>query len=512
MAVATKPTRTIRYFQERYHRRSLWFSLVTAVAPVAVAFITLISIEALDWQRVDTWALLVIIMVLACGLAILSLHAITQPFYHVLAALIHKTGELSVKTPPNPNTETFEKTGLQPILQAIYDSAISTEATEAEDDKTHTKTALTEALNHTTCGVVVMNHERQIISANTAAPVGYNSDGEPFLALDFLDEDTIDMWLDECEETSISAERRWYRICIDQEHIKKIRYFDIIASYEKGASAEIVIVLIDQSTRYLPEEEDLDFIAFAAHELRGPITVIRGYIDILQEELDERLKGDEPELFNRLSVSANRLSGYISNILNVAKFDRHRLQVHLYEDTMTAVYDLIADDMQMRAAAQGRLLSVTIPKNLPTVAVDRGGISEVLANLIDNALKYSFEGGHVRVNAKQKGDFIEVSVKDNGIGMPANVVNNLFHKFYRSHRSRETIAGTGIGLYICKEFVKLHGGTISVSSKENEGSTFTFTVPTYASVADKLLEDGQLNQQLIRKGAGWIKNHAMYRR
>ncbi|OYW84850.1 hypothetical protein B7Z17_03390, partial [Candidatus Saccharibacteria bacterium 32-49-10] len=315
-----------------------------------------------------------------------------------------------------------------------------------------------------------------------------------------------------CDNEAINAERRWTRVGTNQQHIKKQRFFDIIASYEKGAAAETVIFLIDQSDRYLPEEEDLNFVAFAAHELRGPITVIRGYLDILSSELSDRLKGDEPELISRLIVSANRLSSYINNILNVAKFDRHHLQVHLYEDTVYAIYASIADDMQLRAQAQHRLITIAIPENLPTVAADRGSISEVIGNLVDNAIKYSFEGGVVTISAEAKGDFVEISITDNGVGMPVSVINNLFRKFYRSHRSREAVAGTGIGLYICKAFVESHGGSISVRSRENEGSTFSFTLPIYATVADKLLEDGQLNQSLVRRGGGWIKNHAMYRR
>ena len=175
------------------------------------------------------------------------------------------------------------------------------------------------------------------------------------------------------------------------------------------------------------------------------------------------------------------------------------------------MYASIADDMQMRASTQHRLLNISIPDNLPTVAADKNSIGEVIGNLIDNAIKYSFEGGVVNVTAEQKGDFVEVSVSDNGIGMPANVLKNLFHKFYRSHRSRESVAGTGIGLYICKAFVESHGGIITARSQENEGSTFSFTLPIYATVKDKLLEDGQLNRQLIRQGSGWIKNHSMYR-
>ena len=210
-------------------------------------------------------------------------------------------------------------------------------------------------------------------------------------------------------------------------------------------------------------------------------------------------------------VSANRLSGYINNILNVAKFDRHHLSIHLAEDSLADIYGSIADDMQLRASTQHRLLNISIPSDLPTIAADRSSISEVISNLIDNAIKYSFEGGTVSVSAEQKGDVIEVSVADNGVGMPPSVVKNLFHKFYRSHRSRETVSGTGIGLYICKAFIESHGGHITARSKENEGSVFSFTVPVYAAVKDKLLEDGQLNRNLIRQGGGWIKNHAMYR-
>ena len=294
--------------------------------------------------------------------------------------------------------------------------------------------------------------------------------------------------------------------------VKKSRFYDIIASYERGSNAETVVVLIDQTDRYQPEEDDLNFIAFAAHELRGPITVIRGYLDIFEQEVGKRLTGDEPELLSRLSVSASRLSSYINNILNVAKFDRHHLQTHLYEDTVAAIYATIADDMMLRASTQHRLINVSIPKDLPTVAADRGSIGEALGNLIDNAIKYSFEGGLIQVSAQTKGDFVEISVKDNGIGMPSNVVSNLFRKFYRSHRSREAVAGTGIGLYITKAFIESHGGSISVTSKENEGSTFSFTLPIYSTVSDRLLEDGQLNQGLVKKGDNWIKNHAMYRR
>jgi len=138
-------------------------------------------------------------------------------------------------------------------------------------------------------------------------------------------------------------------------------------------------------------------------------------------------------------------------------------------------------------------------------------MSEVLGNLIDNAIKYSNDGGSIEVTAGVNGDFVEVSVVDHGIGMPANVISNLFHKFYRSHRSRETVAGTGIGLYISKAIVESNGGKISVRSVEGHGSTFTFSLPIYSTVADKL-KTGVNNQGFIeRSSSGWIKNHGAFR-
>jgi len=156
-------------------------------------------------------------------------------------------------------------------------------------------------------------------------------------------------------------------------------------------------------------------------------------------------------------------------------------------------------------------LSVNFPADLPTIAADRASISEVLGNLIDNAIKYSNEGGAINVTASVKGNFVEISIEDFGIGMPGNVVSNLFQKFYRSHRSRETVAGTGIGLYISKGIIESHGGTISVRSEEGKGSTFTAALPIYSTVADKLLSDDNSNEGLIEHGNGWIKNHSMYR-
>jgi signal transduction histidine kinase len=136
-----------------------------------------------------------------------------------------------------------------------------------------------------------------------------------------------------------------------------------------------------------------------------------------------------------------------------------------------------------------------------------------VTNLIDNAIKYSHDGGEIIVSARLDGDFVETTVQDFGIGIPESVTGRLFTKFYRSHRSRQAVTGTGLGLYLCKAILESHGGSIWVRSAEGQGSIFGFRLPTYASVAAQIQKGDNSNEEMIIRGShGWIKNHSYYRR
>lgn len=437
----------------------------------------------------------------------------TRPLKDLLSALLSTSDEHTNLTPPNPNDRKYDRNGLKDALQIIYEmSSQKNPKNNIDFDKIKNKLdKLDEALNNTSCGFVIMNSDQKIIYSNKSAPIYVDSEGKQKIELLFNQNDDLSGWISECIKESIKNDKTWTRIPDKLPNEEGRRFFDIIASYQKGSSSEIILTMIDRTKTYAEDEESLDFISFAAHELRGPITVIKGYVDILQDELADVLQGDQVELFRRLAVSSSRLSGYIDNILNTSRYDRRHLKMNLMEDTVKDVYAMIEDDMQLRASSQGRALSTQFPDNLPTIAADRASLSEVFGNLIDNAIKYSYEGGVVNVTAKVNGDFVEVSVQDNGIGMPESVVSNLFQKFYRSHRSRETVAGTGIGLYISKAIVESHGGNISVRSQDGHGSTFTVSIPIYSTVAEKLQASNNSNEGLISEGQGWIKNHSMYR-
>lgn len=520
MAIDGNQRAPIREFLPHLWRNVAWRIVLFQIIISVSIGTTLILSSTLELESDILWIIIGGSFVIGIVFSFILAFYIVQPIKQLLAALTHVAGEPTTTTPPNPNDSRLINNGFSDALQTIYELAGQDSGNQEAKAVTQTDNTpqpaessdpIKAALNNTICGFVVMNHDRKITYHNKAAPIRIDSDNIESLELIFNGADTVDSWLDECEQQAVHAEHIWTRIPNRMPDAEDRRFFDVIAMYDKGSDNETVLTLVDRTNLYEIGEQELDFIAFAAHELRGPITVIRGYLDVLQDELSTVLEPDQHELFRRLTVSANRLSGYINNILNTSKYDRRHLKVHLAEDSLAGIYDTIRDDMQLRADSQGRILSVNFPADLPTIAADRASISEVLGNLIDNAIKYSNDGGAINVTASVKGDFVEVAIEDFGIGMPGNVVSNLFQKFYRSHRSRETVAGTGIGLYISKGIIESHGGNISVRSEEGKGSTFTVALPIYSTVADKLLSGDNSNEGLIEHGNGWIKNHSMYR-
>ncbi|MEP6710473.1 MAG: HAMP domain-containing sensor histidine kinase [Candidatus Saccharibacteria bacterium] len=501
----------LRDYWPSYRKRTLFLVISMQIITALLVGVSLLLTGIIRVEDISFWITLIAVLAATVGINVLLFTIVTEPLQMLANTLTLIAGEPTTTTPPNPNAKRYEKNGFKPLLQTIYELAVAKEPVKNAEDTPRAVTLIDTALEETSTGLVILDSKRKIIYANKSAPVHTDNDTELVLDLVFDSDITLEQWLKECEEKSVHAEHIWHRVAnkIIGEDDRKI--YDIVASYQKGSEAEVVITFFERTAEYAPEDNDLDFIAFAAHELRGPITVIRGYLDTLNDDLDTRLQDDEKELFNRVIVSANRLSSYVNNILNVAKYDRRHLKVHLHEESISDIYDSVKDDMMLRAVAQNRLLTVQFPEDLPSVAADKASVSEVISNLIDNAIKYSNDGGSVNLSAAVAGEFVEVSVEDQGIGMPSNVVSNLFHKFYRSHRSRETVAGTGIGLYICKAIVESHGGKVSVRSIEGKGSTFTFTLPIYATVAEKLKAGDNSNEGFIEHHDGWIKNHGAFR-
>lgn len=490
--------------------RLVWFAaiVITTAIFASMLYIASHSVALSLLLAVPPFVLQVMTLIFILPAALAPVDVFTR-------AVTHISGQANNLTPPNLNGTYHEKTGLKDMVDVIYrlSTSLKPEANLTDTVEAGQQKIMLSLLEDLPFGVIALNDHLEIVYANKAAPTLVNDKGEQSIQLMFESQDTLESWVAKAAERSISESKLWSHIqnILPGERNRKV--YDVFAQYNSNdvTGIETVIIAIDRTDHYTQSEDDMDFISLAAHELRGPIAVIHGYLDVLEEELETKLQPDQVALFERLKVSASRLSSYINNILNVARYDRRHLRITLQEDKLSDVYKIIEPDVLLRASTQNRMLQVNIPEDLPAIAADRGSLSEVLANLIDNALKYSHEGGLVQVNAAVDGDYVKCSVQDYGMGMPAPVVSGLFTKFYRSHRTSQNFSGTGLGLYISKAIVESHGGSIGVQSKEGEGSVFTFSVPIYSTVADKLAASNNSNSGIISSGGGWIKNHAMYK-
>lgn len=504
------------YF-DHYKRSTLTYfifvQIFCALIAGAVAFIIWTSGLMAPLNAFAVCLVLLVFLNIIFGFMLFA--AASRPLKLLAQAIAHVSKDPVVTTPPEITKRKDERSGLKSMVQTVYELAVGQQQAETNTNANVPGLLLQELTDDLPCGLIALGADGRVMYANSLAPVKETADGEKTPTLQFSTGISLQTWLTDSEANKVRDTKTWTRVADKLPGETDRRIFDVIAYYQKENPAGVaaIVVAVDRTENYDKDQEDMDFIALAAHELRGPITVIRGYLDVIKNDLGGAFTPDQQELFDRLQVSSERLAGYVNNILNVSRYDRQQFQTHLAEENLPEILQSLMPDLELRARTQHRTLQFNVAENLPTIAADRSSLGEVITNLIDNAIKYSHENGEVNVTAAIKdGQWVEMTVEDKGIGIPGSVVGGLFNKFYRSHRSRQSVGGTGLGLYICKAIVESHGGSIWVRSKEGEGSTFGFTVPIYSTVAAKLQSGDNQSRDIVQRPEGWIKNHAMYRR
>lgn len=224
------------------------------------------------------------------------------------------------------------------------------------------------------------------------------------------------------------------------------------------------------------DELKSEFVSMVSHELRAPLTNINGSLELL-------LEGDAPgydrqhrDLLQIVSEQSARLTRLVQGILNVSRIEAGQLVLQPQAFNIVGLIEKVIGVWESREVSNR--FEHPQAQNLPSVWADRDRTEEILFNLIDNAIKYSAEGGLIRINAESNGKIVVVSVSDHGVGIPADEVDKIFDKFHRVDRGDATETyGHGLGLYICRKLVEAQGGEISVDSTLGEGSTFQFTLP-----------------------------------
>ena len=255
------------------------------------------------------------------------------------------------------------------------------------------------------------------------------------------------------------------------------------SSIPNGKEVDIgcIVTITDITGEIELEKMKLDFVSIAAHELRTPLTSVRGYLSLLSEELKGTISKVHEEYLTKVVVSSNYLYTLVENLLNISRIERGSLVLNKEKvEWLPFVKGVVEEFQQNAQTANIELVVSDLSFSNHFAYVDRAMISEVLSNLLDNSIKYNKEKGRVNVFFEVLGDFITTHLKDTGFGIPKESAVHIFKKFYRvSGVLKQGIKGTGLGLFISSEIIKMHGGRIWMESEFGEGSTFSFTVPVY---------------------------------
>ena len=242
---------------------------------------------------------------------------------------------------------------------------------------------------------------------------------------------------------------------------------------EMAAELELEASERDQLDRMKDE-----FVLTASHELRSPLTSVQGFAELLMMERDS-LTPRQVETVEIILDNCRHLVRLLNDLLDLARSDAGRLQVRPRPTELGPLVEDVVRTMRAQTEASEQTLIERIDPDLPLVNVEADRIRQILVNLVTNAHEYSPERASIQVTARVADNEVEISVTDNGPGIPPAQLEHIFERFVRGDAGlTQRVGGTGLGLAISKSLVELHGGTIAVDSEVGRGSTFTITLPT----------------------------------
>lgn len=222
-----------------------------------------------------------------------------------------------------------------------------------------------------------------------------------------------------------------------------------------------------------------EFVSIASHELRTPMTAIKSYAWMILNGKSGDITPKAREYLNRIFGSTERLIHLVNEMLDVSRIESGRVKLNKTTVSPNTLCDDIQNEFAAKINESGLTFSIEKQPDLPMISADREKIQQVLENLIGNSVKYSPKGTHISLLVTKEAPFIRFSVKDTGNGISPEDMPRLFKKFGRLENSLITVTAesSGLGLYISRQYVELHGGTIEATSELAKGSTFSFTLP-----------------------------------
>ncbi len=260
------------------------------------------------------------------------------------------------------------------------------------------------------------------------------------------------------------AHRRWYQVAVTPVRVGR----EVVLG--------VVVLLRDVTELTDLDRMKTEFLMKASHELRTPLAGIGMSISLLLESPEADLSSANRELLQAAHEETERLKALVNDLLDLSKIEAGRIDLEFDAVPVNVLFAKATGVLQVQADERSVELSAQVGDEVPNVKVDPNKITWVLTNLIANALRYTEAGGHIVLRAADIGSQVEISVADDGRGIPPEYQSRIFDKFVQVSTDTSP-GGTGLGLAICREVVRAHGGAIWVQSAPGEGSTFSFTLP-----------------------------------
>jgi two-component system, OmpR family, phosphate regulon sensor histidine kinase PhoR len=466
--------RAVRHSDE-WNRDLLYYAVrqqVAGGAPVVLRFVMPLDTpdQILALFRRRLWLASAFILLVAGGVSLLLSHGFT--------VRVDRLKDFSRRVAEG-DFRPLERDGSGDALEAL---GIALNRTAGRLDRTiHT---LTEERNLSSAilgsmveGVAVVNAEERLVFANQGFAEILGLDVPPTSGSKLL-EVVRQTELIESVRHVLAGETRVQSEIVTGT-LRQHFFAATIAAVRSAETTGAVVVLHDITELRKLERVRRDFVANVSHEFRTPLTAIQGFAETL-------LAGaiDDPQNRSRfleiILEHSRRLARLTEDLLMLSKMDAERLELEIHAINVPQLIESCVETSHHRAAERNLQVSMNAPRDLPEVAGDRRRITEVLQNLLDNAIQYTLPGGKIVLSAETKSHEVVFTVADTGIGIPRAEQPRIFERFYRVDvaRSREA-GGTGLGLSIAKHLVEVHGGRLWVESEVGQGSRFHFTVPIY---------------------------------
>ncbi len=434
-----------------------------------VKYIVYVKDTKQDMQNLTTSMFTIILrtvvfaLLIAVILSFLFAKTITTPIEKITkGAKRLSLGELDT------SLEVSSKDEIGTLTETFNDMATALKSTLARVERERNK--LDTMFLYMTDGVTAFSHDGSIIHFNPAA--------EEMLGFDKEKTTKYEQVFGECGIEFSSLRNMKERF---EEHSIEVGEKTLKVSFARFGKSEadmgVIAIIHDFTEQQKLENSRREFVANVSHELRTPLTNVKSYTETLAETPDapDELK---EQFYGVILNETDRMTRIVKDLLTLSRLDSAKMDWKNETFSLKKSLETAYRAMELEAKRHGHKLTLSIDASLPSITCDRERMEQVLINLISNAVKYTPDGGKIDISSENCGDYIKMTVRDNGIGIAEKDLPRLFERFYRvdKARSRES-GGTGLGLAIAKEIVEHYGGEIKLESELGAGTTISVILP-----------------------------------